>query len=353
MWSGVAGTCISLLALGVTFIVVASDHDPVAQAVVERCMPAVVHLDDISQVSAGLMVAAVERRGPKLSAILAGGGSPCQGNSAQQVHRRGWEDERSQQPLHLKRVCQEIEQHPKLQHVAVLRFLENVASMPPDVCTKYSKLMDCEPVYVNSDRCGYATRARLLWGHGPRGGILELPAPAMPPGWQCQVQQHSWTELAYCDKKPLPGRVVFGDGYEMVTSPEQIVQQQGKGAMHTFTREFEHPEDRLAMASPAAQQRFRLDGKRFSPPAYEDCSLVWKQDEWMQPSPQARCQIQGIPEDIVDAVPHTGNAYTRRAIQNSLIGDGFHTMPDGFLLPAFPDAAGQTCQTAQADPAAG
>ena len=77
---------------------------------------------------------------------------------------------------------------------------------------KYSRLMDCEPVYVNSDRCGYATRARLLWGHGPRGGILELPAPAMPPGWQCQVQQHSWTELAYCDEKPLPRRVVFGDG---------------------------------------------------------------------------------------------------------------------------------------------
>ena len=45
------------------------------------------------------------------------------------------------------------------------------------------------------------------------------------------------------------------------------MQNEGKGAMHTFTREFYHPVDRVPEVSPAAAERFHADCRRFPPGA--------------------------------------------------------------------------------------
>ena len=84
----------------------------------------------VQEICGGDFLEALQRR--TFSAILVGGGSPCQGNSALNQRRRGWEDPRSQQPLHLQRLVQELrDMQPHQAQVPVLSFLENVASSPP------------------------------------------------------------------------------------------------------------------------------------------------------------------------------------------------------------------------------
>ena len=82
--------------------------------------------------------------------------------------------------------------------------------------------------------------------------------------------------LQYAGSKALPPRVHLDGGFPVYDRPPACFGRERKGAMHTFTREFRHPEDRMASVSAAAAERFLCDGKRFPPGAYEANSLVWK-----------------------------------------------------------------------------
>ena len=81
--------------------------------------------------------------------------------------------------------------------------------------------------------------------------------------------------------------------------------------------------------SPAAAFRFEEDHRRFPPGSYEDASLMWRKNEWRQPSTLERCQLMGIPPSVLDSV--SGPPDRRRQVQNSLIGNGFH-IPSIMLL---------------------
>ena len=104
--------------------------------------------------------------------------------------------------------------------------------------------------------------------------------------------------------------------------PTQVMKNNGKGAMHTFTREFYHPNDRVKQVSPAAASRFDEDLRRFPPGAYEEHSLLWQKEQWRQPSPTERAQLLGVPPAAVEAV--TGTPDEKRQGRNSLLGNGFH-----------------------------
>ena len=118
--------------------------------------------------------------------------------------------------------------------------------------------------------------------------------------------------------------------------------------MHTFTREFLHPSDRVASVSPSAAERFVSDSKRFPPGAYEAPSLAWKGPSWRTLSPGERAQILGVPPECLSRVPGHSELKTQR--QNSILGNGFHLfsivalfsmLPQilGTKLPPIPDAA--------------
>ena len=128
--------------------------------------------------------------------------------------------------------------------------------------------------------------------------------------------------LKYSGDKPVPNRCLFHQGFHPLFDPKEVVKQSGRGAMHPFTREFFHPLDRTASSSAEAVERFMHDSRRFPPSAYEATSLLWKNDEWRQPSPAERAQMMGIPPEALTAVP--GAAAVRRQKQNSLLGNGFH-----------------------------
>ncbi len=331
LWSGIAGTALALLSMGCVFYAVAAEEDTEATRCASACMPNIIHVQHVESMSPDMLASFLARR-QNLDAILVGGGSPCQPNSSQNTARRGLADPRAHGPATMAKLVQDIE---KTAEVPVLRFLENVASMPPSVCQYYSELLRCDPVYVNADRCGYVTRARFLWGNGPQGAVGGSRSVA-PPDWifqQCRrpsiARHHALLELSYIGGKPLPARVHLQDGFQLGITPSEVVQNQGENSIYTFAREFRHPSDRIGSASVEAGLRFWEDECRFSPPAYEEHSLAWKGDKWRQYLPEERAQMHGIPADLIavkvaTSRPAEEEALRVRAKKNSLVGNGFH-----------------------------
>ena len=109
--------------------------------------------------------------------------------------------------------------------------------------------------------------------------------------------------------------------------------------MHTFTREFYRPNDRIRQVSADAASRFEEDHRRFPPGSYEEHSLVWKQDRWRQLCPEERAQLLGMPPEAVSAV--RGSEARQTQGRNSLLGNGFHIpslLAIFMMLPAILDA---------------
>ena len=268
-----------------------------------------------------------------------GGGSPCQANSSLNVGRKGLGDLRSLQPQLLARLVDDLSHEPLCADLEIVAFLENVHSMPKDVLAQYCKWMKSHPISVNAALCGWTQRLRLFWLCSRRRGLGANIPP--PDSWQWVPgrRAHDLPELAYAGTKPIPAKLQCTEGYLPLLDPTKVMQNGGKGAMHTFTREFFHPADRIQQVSPEAAARFELDHRRFPPGAYEEHCLLWRRDQWRPPSPEERAQMLGIPPAAVNAVE--GSPDERRQGRNSLLGNGFHLpslMAVLCLLPALLEA---------------
>ena len=318
LWSGIGGLLVALLAMGVHFYAVAAEMDDDAAHCTQAVMPHVVPVSRVEDLRAVDFIPMLVRRA--FRGVLLGGGSPCQGNSALNRRRRGLDDTRSQQPLELQRLVSEFEQLPACQGMEIVAFLENVASMPKQVQQAYETWLAGPPILLDGGSCGWVSRRRFFWLRSRRGVVS--PANPPPESWQWCTTTSGVAELRYAGKKPLPPQVFWDDHFLPLLSPQVVLQQAGKGAMHTFTREFYHPEDRVPEVSPAAAERFYADQRRFPPGAYEEHSLLWHGKQWRQPSPAERCQMMCLPPALV--APARGNQVKRTQAQNSFIGNGFH-----------------------------
>ena len=87
LWSGMGGLLVGLVSLGVRCIclsVEAAGHLREAQG---HAFAGLVHLARVEDVKGAMLDAVLAKR--QVAAILIGGGSPCQGNSAFNKNRRG------------------------------------------------------------------------------------------------------------------------------------------------------------------------------------------------------------------------------------------------------------------------
>ena len=107
LWAGIGGLPLALLALGVRCIVLSAESDPELRQAKRSIFPNIVEIEDVAMVTGKMLHKVISRR--SFAAIVIGGGSPCQGNSSLNIHRRGLEDPRSQQPRHLQ-FLQELQQ---------------------------------------------------------------------------------------------------------------------------------------------------------------------------------------------------------------------------------------------------
>ena len=331
LWAGIGGLCIALLALGVHIYAISAESDPVASAAAQAAMPNLVHIDSVEELKGADLRQFLQRR--QVRGIILGGGSPCQGNSSLNRGRQGLNDPRSQQPSQLRRLREEILALPEARTCEVITFLENVASMPQSVCEQYSTWLGAQPVLSDAAGCGWVHRRRLYWLASRSAGLSSRGTPPSDWVWQ-QGSGSRHPTLHYCGKKPIPAQVWWDDHFRPMLDPKQVMQAQGSGAMHPFTREFFHPTDRLAQVTPAAAARFHQDNRRFPPAAYEENSLLWSGDNWRQPSPDERSQLMGVPVAATHAVQ--GSQDQRTKLRNSLLGNGFHIPSVMALLCCLP-----------------
>ena len=180
---------------------------------------------------------------------------------------------------------------------------------------------------------------------GPRGSVADLGQA--PDSWEW-LEEDAAVTLQYAGSKALPPRVHLDGGFQFMIDPQHVLEEKGKGAMHTFTREFRHPEDRMASVSAAAAERFLCDGKRFPPGAYEANSLVWKGPTWRTLSPGERAQIMGVPPESLGHVP--GGPELKIQRQNSILGNGFHVFSVVALLSMMPQVLGAKLPAPLCDP---
>ena len=103
LWGGIATTVLALLALGMRVIVLHVDTDRIPTHCVMRTSPHLVHVHSAADVCQGMFAKICKRR--KFEACLVGGGSPWQGNTFLNPKRKGFEDERSQQPMEVQRIA--------------------------------------------------------------------------------------------------------------------------------------------------------------------------------------------------------------------------------------------------------
>ena len=226
---------------------------------------------------------------------------------------------------------------PEAGHCEIITFLENVASMPQTVCDQYSAWLGTQPVLIDAAGCGWVHRRRLYWLASRTGGLSPTCVPPSDWVWREGPGEHH-PVLQYTGKKPIPAQVWWDDQFRPLVDPKKVVKEQRLGAMRPFTREFFHPADRVAQATPAAAARFHQDYRRFPPAAYEENSLLWSGDHWRQPSPDERSQLLGVPVAATQAVK--GSQDQRTKIRNSLLGNGFHLPSVMALLCCLPSIMG-------------
>ena len=325
LWAGVSGLALAMLATGINFYGAAAELDATARACAAESMPNLYHYTRVEDVAASHFRGLLARRKPR--AVILGGGSPCQGNSALNKNRQGLLDARSLQPSELRRLIYEFRQLPEMDGVDLILFLENVASMPKEVLRTYSQWLQASPVMIDAATMGWVARKRLYW----MASLMRCISAdtVLPSGWECVSTSTGYPEFRFMGPKPFPTKISWEQGFTPLFNAADVVAAQGKGAMHTFTREFRHPTDRVSQATPGAAGRFEADHRRFPPTAYEERSLLWRGDLWRVPSPAERAEVMGFPPGLLR--PVAGTQDQRVQIQNSLVGNGFH-IPSIMLL---------------------
>ena len=177
LWSGMGGLLVGLLSLGVRCVCLSVEMDPHLREAQAAAFSGVVHLDMVEKVKGSMLNLVLAKR--NFSAILVGGGAPCQANSSLNKNRKGWQDPRSRQPQQLERLAKEVRE---ITAVPVFTFLENVASAPSKVIREYSSIVGGPPLMVDARLWGWAHRNRALWMAGPDDHLNSIK-PNLPQGF--------------------------------------------------------------------------------------------------------------------------------------------------------------------------
>ena len=209
-------------------------------------------------------------------------------------------------------------------------FLKNAGSSPPPVVKAISKEFGTNPIAVAAEQCGYVKRNRLFRGRcGERTleGFADSQDCIMPS--MCSLEPRNNDplcsfDLRYSGTKPIPAAVHIDSHYSLPFDPRTLVKEGGDKALYPFVRCFPHPEDLCHRATPEAVERFRQDNRRYPPAAYEARNLLWRGEEWRQPSSRERACIHEVPFDILKPCDTIQDPDLREASRASLLGNGWH-----------------------------
>ena len=269
LWAGFSGAVIALLSLGLRVIAVAAESNKDARDVAASNFPGLVHVEWVEEVTAADASALLKRR--SVTAIIVGGGSPCQANSILNRKRKGLDDPRSCQPTELRRIFDELCALPEVSSasITVLAWLENVASASLDTKEQYDEWLGASRVRIDAKCFGWISRNRCFWGRSQWKTLHQATFNKVSDTVMDWSDEREPT-LSYVGKKPIPKVIDMEDGFALKVNPKHVMAS-GQGAMFPLTREFKHPLDSGVQnrVSPDALDRWNRDGRRFPPAAYE------------------------------------------------------------------------------------
>ena len=124
----------------------------------------------------------------------------------------------------------------------------------------------------------------------------------------------------------FPGRMRPVDGFQLITrKPQEVVNENGEGALFPFTQEFQHPDEKT-QATADAKSRWQQGGRRSPQLAYEAENLAWRGAEWRTLTAEERATLHGFPPEVAKPAQMSSSAPGRyvEAMANSAIGNGFH-----------------------------
>ena len=105
---------------GIACLRVAIEQDPAAVERTSQSFPNVISMQFVEDFRGEVLTDFLRRRTVK--GVIIGGGSPCQGNSALNPHRRGLDDVRSHQPSQLVRIAEEVAELQEARGLRILTF---------------------------------------------------------------------------------------------------------------------------------------------------------------------------------------------------------------------------------------
>ena len=263
------------------------------------------------------------------AAVLVAGGSPCQDISFLHKHRQGLNADRTQLFQEIPRVATDCR---KLlaslgRRTPVLQLLENVSHAPKTVVHAINEAMRGLPLTVHASSFGWVKRDRCFWGSDGQNSLTSSPKIKALSQMRLEQDKAGLMHAVWVGKKPVPEHVAFQDKFAPAFKPvANLGACVPKEAFATFTRAFVHPKSPDVRASPEACDRYQLDGRTYPAFAYEQQSLLWREQQWRQPNASERAALMCIPASMLQWLEKDSSSSPRETEHKraSLIGNSFH-----------------------------
>ena len=326
LFAGLGGLSMALEKVGIkashTLFV---ESDPDCRRLLRRKFPgADFHTDICALQFEQLMKSA--KKIPKITGVIVGGGSPCQGLSKLKKQRRHLDDPRSKLFYEAVRIFRLVEKWTTDIGAWLIELLENVVADAEDVATM-SEALGMEPYLVEAGDFSRVRRPRLYW---------ISPPPKKMSGVQTKEEQ-LYTKVKY--EAPVePLEVVFKDG---ATWPGLELYPDLK--LPTFTRcipRRKPPPDPagLGFVSEAEKQRWVDDGFRYPPYTYDTRYMILDKEGSLRPCKASEREVlMGYPRGFTTAMLKKTPATKEEAkaaedTRCAALGNSFHVRAVAFLL---------------------
>ena len=213
----------------------------------------------------------------------------------------------------------------------MIGWLETTSSVPDEIKCKYDELLSAQHFDIAASDFGWICQNHTCWVSFSSGSLesginrlvklwpaffsLSLPRP---------YGRNTGFRIRFTGPKPIPTQVHIENGFSLDMDPREA----RTPALNPFTEEFLHGVDRedATLVAKDVLHRWRSDGQRFPPRAYEARMLVWKGSDpplWRTLSSAERLAICGFPVAAVDEVLQSDRG-PGEARKKTLIGNGFH-----------------------------
>ena len=304
--------------------VISVDTDSISKRITrQHCRHAICH-DDVKTITKE-MVSEWRRQFPRAKRVLIAGGWPCVHHSSLNVDRQGSEGSTSQLLVDMIQVRDwlvEVQYDHSLPGWEVLELYENVVMDEQDLNVQ-SRRIGWLPIFLEAAEVGHCRRPRLYW-------LRNIP---LVEGTDLQVQKKSRIRDLDLPLDRVTIKTTRPDMQKFLNSGAKKLAQE-REPFYTFTRPILRKEPPaspagIERASQKAIQRWRGDGYRLPPYAYEDANLAVDKSGPRRLAPDEQLRMLGFTSShlnlkqklTADQKGHfIGNSFSAVAVARLLAG---------------------------------